>query len=67
MSGKLPMSNYSDTSITILCLLSLLFGGCWGLQGGIGGYQVVCLYTNKTKKKLITKNNNYANYNNRSS
>lgn len=48
--GKLPMSNYSDTSITILCLLTLIFGGCWGVQGVQGGTRGYAYILIKLKK-----------------
>ena len=58
MSGKLPVSNFSDTTLFFLFILALLFGGCQGaqgVQGVLGGISY----------KLITKNNNYANNNNK--
>jgi hypothetical protein len=38
MSGKLPVTNFSDTTLTFLCILAILFGGCSGGIGGAGGY-----------------------------
>ena len=59
MSGKLPVSNFSDTTLFFLFILALLFGGCQGVQGGTKGVLRGVSY------KLITKNNNYANNNNK--
>ena len=54
MSNKLEMGTFSDTTLTYLLFFAILFGGCQGVQGGIGGISY----------KIITKNKNYENNNN---
>ena len=39
MSGKLPVTNFSDTTLTFLFILAILFGGCQGGVGGVRGVQ----------------------------